>query len=302
MKRIAAILATLMAVLAFIPPASSSARSPIDAGQTANVTIESWLQATPSKTLLSGSVKACFKLKGGVVDQGGSPAWTDDTYGAVPSDASRLADKCAGWQPVGGFVMVPPVPAPSTANPPPSPLRSLYAVHTLAGQKGQLFITFAGTYDLDSTATHTAAYTGTGTWYITGGTGAYLGVQGEGTWMADAATLPNGYIRHTEKGRLSFPARSEALSLPAQKVNGKISIEALLQANMASTMMSGNLKTCFKLRGAIADLGGAPRWKDGALATLQDLAARAVARCQAAVSCTCRPRPRVSCRSGPWDC
>jgi hypothetical protein len=111
------------------------------------------------------------------------PTWTDDTYQDVPSS---LVANCGDWTPVGGFNFVPPASGENS---------TLYAVHTITGQKGQIFITFAGTYNLVST------FTGSGTWVITGGTGAYQGVRGEGTWTADASTFP--YIRHTETGTMS---------------------------------------------------------------------------------------------------
>ena len=61
---------------------------------------------------------------------------------------------------------------------------TLYAVHTITGAHGQIYITFAGSYNLVST------YQGSGTWVITGGTGAYVGVRGQGTWSADASHVP----------------------------------------------------------------------------------------------------------------
>ena len=124
------------------------------------ITIQSWLLASPSDTGLSGTVTACFKLSGAFVDQGGKPAWNAGSY----ADATSTSGKCGDWTPVGGFNFVPPV---------SGELSTLYAVHTITGQKGQIFITFAGTYNLVST------YQGSGTWVITGGTGAYTGVRGE---------------------------------------------------------------------------------------------------------------------------
>ena len=115
-------------------------------------------------------------------DQGGKPTWSGSSY----ADASSLAGKCKDWTPVGGFNFVPPV----KGN-----LSTLYAVHTITGQKGQIYITFAGAYDLVST------YQGSGTWVITGGTGVYAGARGEGTWSADASHFPS--IRHTETGTMS---------------------------------------------------------------------------------------------------
>ncbi len=168
------------AVLA-IGPATSLATSE-SAHKSGAVTIQSWLLASPSSTGLAGTVKACFRLSGAFADQGGKPTWSNRSYASTSSPK----DACRDWTPVGGFNFTPP--ARGDASP-------LYAVHTLTGPKGQIFITFAGTYNLVST------FLGSGTWVVTGGTGAYVGIRGEGTWSADASTFP--YIRHTEVGTLS---------------------------------------------------------------------------------------------------
>ena len=163
-----------------------------------DVTIQSWLQVTPSATGLSGTVKACFRMQG-FTDEGGGPAWTDNaSYQAVPANHADLAKKCSNWTPVGGAVFVPP-----TAQHPS--LWTLYAVHTISGQLGEINITFSGVYNLTNAASEgVGALAGKGTWLITGGTGAYDHVRGEGSWSADASTLFDaGYIRHTEVGVLS---------------------------------------------------------------------------------------------------
>ena len=152
------------------------------------IRIESWLVANQVAGDLSGTVKGCFKLTDGHQDVGGAPAWTDETYASVPDDPATLTDKCGDWTPVGGFVFGPTM---SADHPEYS---TLYAVHTLPGTEGLIFITFAGHYDLQTT------FQGEGTWVITGGTGAYSNVHGEGTWAADASTFP--YIRHTEQGTM----------------------------------------------------------------------------------------------------
>jgi hypothetical protein len=149
------------------------------------ITIQSWLYATPDKNGLSGTVTACFKLKGAFHDEGGAPNWTDSTY--TDTSATSPANKCGDWYPTGGFVFVPGVK--STDD-------TVYAVHTITGKRGDLFITFSGTYDLVKTYQTTSC-----DWVITGGTGAYTGAHGEGTCTADASHFP--YIRHTETGELS---------------------------------------------------------------------------------------------------
>ncbi|HZS86581.1 MAG TPA: hypothetical protein VFE42_03710 [Chloroflexota bacterium] len=178
-----AILGALLLVLQSYAPLGSAARRPAHVQkQSGSITIESWLHATPDKNGLSGTVTACFKLTGAFDDHGGAPNWSESTY----TDTTSLADKCGDWQPVGGFVFVPPVKGTDT---------TVYAIHTITGQKGQMFITFSGTYDLVKTYRTTSC-----TWVITGGTGYYKGIQGAGTCAADASTFP--YIRHTETGQL----------------------------------------------------------------------------------------------------
>jgi hypothetical protein len=151
------------------------------------ITIERWLTGTPTGTGLASTLKGCFRLRiGGLSDRGGGPRWTDD---ASYVDRSSPAEQCARMAPIGGAMVQPPMNAPT-----------LYSVQTLTGRKGQIHIQFAGVYDLATT------FAGSGTWVITGGTGAYRGLLGEGSWNADASTFP--YTRHTETGTVTWPARS----------------------------------------------------------------------------------------------
>jgi hypothetical protein len=146
-------------------------------------TIESWLYAaSPAKSGLTSTVKACLKLKGAIVDEGGDPTWTDATYDQPVKDFST---KCDMWLPAGGFIFVPPV-GKSTDT-------TVYAVHTITVKQGTLSISFSGTYDLVKTFQTTSC-----SWVITGGTGVFTGMMGEGTCTADASHFP--YIRHTETG------------------------------------------------------------------------------------------------------
>jgi hypothetical protein len=84
-------------------------------------------------------------------------------------------------------------------------------VHTIAGQKGDIFISFSGTYNMTNNPVPVKLSNGstvvvqpltTGpqcTWLITGGSGAYTGLQGSGTCFANAEnTFP--WINHTEHG------------------------------------------------------------------------------------------------------
>jgi hypothetical protein len=180
MKRMLVILGGVAVLLLTVGAASSAGSNGHATKHSEQVKIESWLLANQLAGDLSGTVNACFKLTGASKDEGGDPTWSDSSYASVPSD---LATKCDDWTPVGGYNFEP-TPGMNHAT--------LYAVHTIAGKKGLIFITFAGHYDLAAT------YQGNGTWVITGGTGAYEKMHGEGTWTADARTFP--YIRHTEEG------------------------------------------------------------------------------------------------------
>jgi hypothetical protein len=84
-------------------------------------------------------------------------------------------------------------------------------VHTIAGEKADIYITFSGTYNMTNSVVPVKLADGstvdvqpltTGpdcTWVITGGTGTYTGMQGDGTCFANAEnTFP--WINHTEQG------------------------------------------------------------------------------------------------------
>jgi hypothetical protein len=147
------------------------------------ITIESWLTATPAPTGLAGTVNACFKLRAGSLsDRGGRPEWT---YAASYADESTPRAQCGRPEPVGAFMLHA-----------PRGSATVYAAHTMTGRRGQIHIHFSGVYDLATT------FQGSGTWVITGGTGAYRGLQGEGTWVADASAFP--HIRHTETGTVTW--------------------------------------------------------------------------------------------------
>jgi hypothetical protein len=192
--RLATAVVAVLVPLAVVQVAAAGASNATHQHQSGVITIQSWLHANPSTNGLSATVVACFKVTGAITDQG----WNDATY-AVTSTSSP-ASKCGNAAPVGGYIMVPP---PSSTN----TLSTVYAVHTITGAKGQIFISFSGVYNLTTaTSADVAAYQGTGTWLITGGTGAYAGLQGDGSWAADATTFP--YIRHTETGQVWWSSPS----------------------------------------------------------------------------------------------
>ena len=205
------------------PAASASVRH--QQAQAGAITIESWLYAVPSENVLSGTVWDCFKISGAINDQGGGPTWTNDTtYGAPNTMTSgglaAATAECADKVPAGGFILVPPPVAGQyqfaqyTASAgSPGGLSTVYAVHTIAGRKGDIYITFSGTYNFTNSVVDVKTANGatvpvqpltTGpdcTWLITGGTGAYNGLQGSGTCFANAQnTFP--WINHTEHGQV----------------------------------------------------------------------------------------------------
>ncbi|HMK98066.1 MAG TPA: hypothetical protein VK425_11005 [Acidimicrobiales bacterium] len=229
----AALLATAAAAL--VPTtllgvsAASTTKTVHDADQPGSITIQSWLYAVPSENVLSGTVWDCFEISGAINDQGGGPTWTDDTSYHAPNTLSTgavaaAAKECADKVPAGGFVLVPPPEAGQyqfatyTAAPgSPGGLSTVYAVHTIAGQKGDIYITFSGTYNMTNEPVKVGDVTvqplTTGpqcTWVITGGTGAYAGLQGDGTCFANAEqTFP--WINHTEEGSVWWTGSSKAV-------------------------------------------------------------------------------------------
>lgn len=191
------------------------------------ITIQSWLYAVPSENVMSATVWDCLKITGAITDQAGGPTWTDEASYNAPNSittggVSAAGKECNDKVPAGGFVLVPPPESgqyqfATYTDAPTSPggLSTLYAVHTIAGQKGDIFITFAGTYNMTSQFVPVKLANGstvdvqpltTGpdcTWVITGGTGAYTGLQGSGTCFGNAEnTFP--WINHTEHGTVSW--------------------------------------------------------------------------------------------------
>ena len=90
-------------------------------------------------------------------------------------------------------------------------LTSLYSDQTIAGDKGDIYMTIASTYNFTGSPVQVGSvmvqpYTTApgATWVITGGTGAYAGLQGSGTWFGNAATLP--WIYRVATGQVWCPA------------------------------------------------------------------------------------------------
>ncbi|HXW80616.1 MAG TPA: hypothetical protein VEJ84_14015 [Acidimicrobiales bacterium] len=191
--------------------------------QTGAITIQSWLYAVPSENVMSATIWDCFKITGAITDEGGGPTWADDASYHAPNamtsgGVSAASEECSDKVPAGGFILVPPPEAGQyqfaqyTAAPgSPGGLSTIYAVHTLVAQKGDIDIQFAATYNMTNSPVPVKLPNGTtvdvqplttgpeGSWVITGGTGAYAGLQGSGTSFANAEnTFP--WINHTERG------------------------------------------------------------------------------------------------------
>jgi hypothetical protein len=211
--------------LAGITSAGASVTHQLDRGGA--ITIQSWLDAVPSENVMSATVWDCFKITGAITDEGGGPAWTSDSSYHAPNTmtsggVAAAGRECTDKVPAGGFILVPP-PEPgqyqfaqyTSGTGSPGGLSTVYAVHTIAGLKGDIYITFAGTYNMTnsvvpvevadrSTVDVQPLTTGPDcTWVVTGGTGAYAGLQGSGTCFANAEnTFP--FINHTEHGTVQW--------------------------------------------------------------------------------------------------
>jgi hypothetical protein len=197
------------------------------------INVQAWLYVVPSDNVLSATVWDCFKITGAINDEGGGPTWTGQASYTAPNTmasggVAAAGKQCAAKEPAGGFIAVPaPEPGqypyasftatPNAAQGADTGLTSVYAVHTLAAQKGDIFITYAGTYNFTEnpitvTLTSGSKYTvqpltagPEATWVITGGTGAYTGLQGSGNADANAEnTFP--WIQHNSWGTVWWAA------------------------------------------------------------------------------------------------
>jgi hypothetical protein len=226
--------AGLAAAAVFVPWAlvqvtSAGATAKPQQDKSGAITVQAWLYAVPSDNLLSGTVWDCFKITGAINDEGGGPTWTDRASYTAPNTmtsggATAASKQCGAKEPAGGFILVPP-PEPGqyssatfTATPNATAadatgLTTIYAVHTLTAQKGDIYISYSGTYNFTQHAITVTLPDGSkyavqpltagpeATWVITGGTGAYAGLQGSGNADADAQnTFP--WIQHNSWGNV----------------------------------------------------------------------------------------------------
>ena len=211
-----------LAIVQVAGAGTSNTRQPHQAGA---ITIQSWLDAVPSENVLSGTVWDCFKITGAINDVGGGPTWSNNTVYYAPNSmtsggVAAASQECNDKVPAGGFIFVPPPAAGQyqfaqyTSSPAsPGGLSTVYATHTIAGLRGDIFISFSGTYNMTNSVVPVKLANGTTvdvqplttgpqcTWLITGGTGYYTGLQGSGTCFANAEnTFP--WINHTENGQV----------------------------------------------------------------------------------------------------
>ena len=231
MATLAATLTAVLVPLAVVQVAAAGASGAKHEHQSGAITIQSWLDAAPSENVLSGTVWDCFKITGAITDRGGGPAWSNNTAYYAPNSmtsggTTAASQECADKVPAGGFILVPPPAAGQyqfaqyTSSPgSPGGLSTVYAAHTIAGLKGDIFISFSGTYNMTNSVVPVKLPSGstvevqpltTGpqcTWLITSGTGAYAGLQGNGACFANAEnTFP--WINHTENGQVWWAGQS----------------------------------------------------------------------------------------------
>jgi hypothetical protein len=145
------------------------------------IRIEYWIVLDSDKNGLTTLMTGCFRMKGVLQDAGGDPAWTDTNY--PDAQPAQLKGKCGTWIPLGGGILEPGAGGKLTSG---------YIYKTIMGKAGSIFVSFSGTVDKQNQAT--------GKWLITGGTGAYEGIQGAGTASCDLSHFP--YDRHIETGKI----------------------------------------------------------------------------------------------------
>jgi hypothetical protein len=192
--------------------------------QGGTISIQSWVYTSLSENNLSATAWQCSKISGAIDDQSGGPTWQDTAQYAAPTALTGAAaiaaanKECADKVPSGGVVLVPPpepgqyalgtyTAAPGAASSGAATgLSTFYSQQTIAGQKGTIFITIASTYNITGNAVDVNGVevppgrTGPdATIVITGGTGAYSGLQGSGTWQGDATMIPWCYRLATVK-------------------------------------------------------------------------------------------------------
>jgi hypothetical protein len=224
---------TVLVPLTLLQVTANAASKVHEQDQSGAITIQSWLYADTSENVMSATIWDCFKITGAITEEGGGPTWTDDASYYAPNTMTSggitaAGHECSDKVPAGAAVFVPPPQAGQyqfaqyTAAPgSPGGLTTLYAVHTIVGQKGDIYISFAATYNMTNSPVPVKLSNGTtvevqplttgpdASWVITGGTGAYAGLQGSGTSFANAEnTFP--WVNHTEHGSVWWAGAPKA--------------------------------------------------------------------------------------------
>jgi hypothetical protein len=224
---------TVLVPLTLLQVTASAAGKVHAQDQSGAITIQSWLYADTSENVMSATIWDCFKITGAITEEGGGPTWTDDASYYAPNSMTSggitaASHECSDKVPAGAAVFVPPPQAGQyqfaqyTAAPrSPGGLTTLYAVHTIVGQKGDIYISFAATYNMTNSPVPVKLSNGTtvevqplttgpdASWVITGGTGAYSSLQGSGTSFANAEnTFP--WVNHTEHGSVWWAGAPKA--------------------------------------------------------------------------------------------
>lgn len=198
--------------LALLPFGAANAARLTDQQQRqgGTITIQSWVMTPLTENGLTATAWQCSKISGVITDQSGGPTWQNDNQYAAPTQMTGAAataaagKECATTVPSGGIVLVPPpepgqyalgtyTATPGAASPSQyTGLSSFYSQQTILGQKGTIDLTIASTYNVTGSPVDVngvvVAPGRTGpdaTFVITGGTGAYTGLQGSGTWQGD---------------------------------------------------------------------------------------------------------------------
>ena len=226
---------TVLVPLTLLQVTASAASKVHEQEQPGGITIQSWLYADTSENVMSATIWDCFKITGAITDEGGGPTWANNASYYVPNTMTSggiaaASQGCSDKVPAGAAAFVPPpqagqyqfaqyIAAPGS----PGGLTTLYAVHTIVGQRGDIYISFAATYNMTNRPIAVKVSNGTtvevqplttgpdASWVITGGTGAYAGLQGSGTSFANAEnTFP--WVNHTEHGSVWWDAAPKGSS------------------------------------------------------------------------------------------
>jgi hypothetical protein len=167
----------IFAVAAIAAVTLAAAALPAVAAQPQPVVITAYLYGQPDPADPTNpnafTISGCFAITGAIDDEGGGPVF----------DAGGRIVGCGSASGIRGAARFDGLGHLKTGEP-----NVLQASHTLYGRHGSIEIKFEGKYDaIRPVGGRLVAPTGPGgAWQITGGTGAYNGLQGTGTSTAVA--------------------------------------------------------------------------------------------------------------------